>query len=206
MSKVIFDISMSLDGFITAANQTSEDPMGQDTKGSSGQILHQWAQGAADGRADVAVPDTQRPDAFGALVCGRRTYETSLPWWGPDGPSGELRLPLVVVAHQQITEPPPDGIYSIASGIDAALTQAQEKAGGKDISVMGGASIGGQFLTAGLLDEIKIHLVPVVLGSGTPLFAGLVRDHVQLEQIEVQRDDRATHLRYRVASRPTASA
>ncbi len=193
MSKVVFDISMSLDGFITDANETPED-------------LHGWAQadGPADGSTTAAVADTWRPDVFGAIIAGRRTYEDSLPWWGPNGPSGDLRLPDVVVAHGKVTDPPPDGVYSFASGIEDALARAREQAGGKDISVMGGASIGGQFLAAGLLDEIKIHLVPVILGSGTPLFGGVVRDKVPLEQLEVERGGRATHLRYLV-SHPASS-
>lgn len=95
MSKVVFDISMSLDGFITAANQTPED-------------LHDWARadGPADGSTTAAVPDTWRPDVFGAIIAGHRTYEDSLPSWGANGPSGDLRLPLVVVAHEKVTEPP----------------------------------------------------------------------------------------------------
>jgi dihydrofolate reductase len=186
MNRVVFDISMSLDGFVTNANGTPD-------------VLHDWAFGPADGLTPAAVPDTWRPDVFGAIIAGRRTYEDSLPSWGANGPSRQLRLPLVVVAHGEVADPPSDGVYSFASGIDDALAQARAKAGGKDISVMGGGSIGGQFLAAGLLDEIKIHLVPVVLGAGTPLFGvGMVRNHVQLKQLEVERGDKATHLRYAV--------
>ena len=103
MSKRIFEISMSLDGFITATDQSADNPMGHDESGSSGHVLHQWVHNYEHETAEATVPDTRRPDVFGAIICGRRTYETSLPWWQADGPSGPLRLPVVVLASGQPT-------------------------------------------------------------------------------------------------------
>lgn len=198
MSTTVYDISMSLDGYITAGNQTAEDPMGSDQSGSSGQVLHAWAGDHEQDAASVTWPDTRRPDTFGAIVCGRTTYETSLPWWGPDGPSGSLRLPLVVVAHGEVAEPPPDGVYSFAKGAEEALDRARELAGDRAVTVMGGGILAGSLLRAGLLDEIKIHLVPILLGAGTRLFDEIGSAHVHLEPVDVERREKATHLRYRV--------
>lgn len=194
MKRVVFDISMSLDGFIT------------DTKGVP-EGLHDWAFGPGDGSTAAGVPDTWRPEVFGAVIAGWRTYQDSLPSWGSDGPSREFRLPVVVVMHGDgdVVEPPAGGVYSFAHGVEEALTQAQALAGDKYVSVMGGGSIGGQFLTAGLLDELKIHLAPVVLGAGIPLFGGLVRQPVRLQRLEVDAGDEAVHLRYQVVPSATAS-
>jgi dihydrofolate reductase len=95
-------------------------------------------------------------------------------------------------------EIPEGGVYSFADGIEAALARAEEAAGDKDISVMGGANIAQQFIKAGLLDEISIHLVPVLFGSGTRLIENLGSEHVQLETTEVVETKEAIHLRFRV--------
>jgi dihydrofolate reductase len=204
MSKVTFDISMSLDGFMTASNQTAENPLGEHPKGYSGQRLHAWAWGDEEGRADGVLPDSRR-DSTGALICGRRTYDTSLPWWGADGPSGELRLPLVVITHNEPAEVPAESVYTFAGNIEDALAQAREAAAGRDVSVMGGAATGQQFIKAGLVDEIVIHLVPVLLGRGTRMFDHLGPDYIQLAPAEVTDGAAATHLRYRVVGAPADS-
>ena len=118
---------------------------------------------------------------------------------GPNGPSGPKRRPVFVVTHQAPAEQPPGEVYRfVTGGIEAALAQAQAAAHGKDVCVMGGADLGRQYLAAGLLDEISIHLVPVLLGSGTPMFAPFDTGHVTLEPIEVLPTPQATHLRYRI--------
>ena len=205
MGKRIFEISMSVDGFITATDQSADNPMGHDESGSSGHVLHQWVHNYEHETAEATVPDTRRPDVFGAIICGRRTYETSLPWWQADGPSGPLRLPVVVLASGQPTKPPADSVYSFATNVEDAIAQASKLAGGKDISVMGGGTIGGAFLRAGLLDEIKIHVAPVIFGQGTRLFDEVGSRHIHLEQIEAAPRPDATHLRYRVLPGPSKS-
>jgi dihydrofolate reductase len=190
MGKVVYDISMSLDGFITAAGQTPLEPMG-----AGGQRLHDWAFG--DDERDREVLSTGLAGT-GAVITGRRNYTDALPWWGADGPTGPARLPIVVLCHEIPADPPPPGgVYTfVTGGVEQALKQAREAAGDKDVTVMGGAETGRQFLAAGLVDEISIHLVPVVLGGGTPMFTGGLP--VELENISSLQTAAATHLRFRV--------
>jgi dihydrofolate reductase len=191
MGKVIFVISMSLDGYMTASNQTPENPMGD-----GGLRLQDWALDADETNRRYLAAAV---DGLGAVIAGRRTYDTSLPWWGADGPSGPARRPVFVVTHEAPQQRPEHGVYHfVADGIDIALAQAQTAAGDKDVAVMGGADIGRQYLDAGRLDEMEIHLVPVLLGGGTRMFADLPDGHVQLESVDVLPTPAATHLRYRI--------
>ena len=187
MTKVIFDTSMSLDGFMTAAGVRPEAPLGD-----GGERLHEWAMGG-DERGRRLLADAV--GELGAAICGRRTYDQSLPWWGLDGPTGPARRPLVVVTHDPPAEAPPGGVYEFADGIASALERANAAADGATVCVMGGADVGRQFLAAGLIDEIQIHLVPVLFGGGTRMFEELA---VDLEVLEVIEGETATHLRYRV--------
>lgn len=190
MGKVSFDISMSLDGFVTAANRRPEEPMGDD-----GERLHGWAFNSEDERNRKIL---EGGAALGAVIAGRRTYDDSVPWWGPDGPTGPARIPVIVVSHSVPGDIPPGGVYTFAKGIEDALAKAQATAGDKDISVMGGANIAQQFIKAGLLDEISIHLVPVLFGRGLALFEHLGGEHIQLETTEVIDTREAIHMRFRV--------
>jgi dihydrofolate reductase len=191
MGKVVFDISMSLDGFITAANQRPEEPMGD-----GGERLHQWLFG--DDPHDRQVL-TDGATALGAVIAGRRTYDDSLPWWGADGPTGPDRVPVYVLSHDMPEKVPDGGVYTfVTDGIEAALAQARAAAGDKDVTVMGGADTGQQYLRAGLVDELSIHLVPVLFGSGTRMFEHLGDQHLQLEHAGTVQTAAATHLRYRV--------
>lgn len=193
MGTVIFDTSMSLDGFMTAANQTAEQPMGE-----GGLRLMEWAMGDERGRELLEGWVSN----LGASIAGRRTYDTSVPWWGADGPSGSARRPLFVVTHEAPAESPEGGVYTfVTDGIESALKQAQAAAGEKDVTVMGGASIGRQYLAAGLVDEIQIHLVPVLFGDGTRMFDELGEGHLQLETIETIETPAAVHLRFRITGR-----
>jgi dihydrofolate reductase len=191
MGKVIFVISMSLDGYMTAANQTPDNPMGD-----GGLRLQEWAFSADETNQEYLAAAVE---GLGAVIAGRRTYDTSLPWWGADGPSGPARRPVFVVTHEAPETEPEHGVYHfVTDGLDSALAQAQTAAGDKDVTVMGGADLGRQYLDAGLLDEMEIHLVPVLLGGGTRMFAGLPGGHVQLESVDVLPTPAATHLRYRI--------
>jgi dihydrofolate reductase len=191
MGKVFFDISMSLDGFMTAANQRPEEPLGD-----GGERLHEWAFGQDPADREVL---TDGGASTGAVIAGRRTYDDSVPFWGADGPTGPARVPVFVLSHDVPQDTPAGGVYSFATGgITDALDQARAAAGDKDVTVMGGAETGQQFLRAGLIDELSIHLVPVLFGSGTRMFEHLGDQHVQLENAGAVQTPSATHLRFRV--------
>jgi dihydrofolate reductase len=191
MSKVIFDISMSLDGFITATNRTPEEPLGD-----GGEQLHAWAFG------EDAINREYMDSALaslGAIITGRVNYDDSMPFWGSDGPTGPARRPVFVVTHKVPQTSPEDGVYTfVTGGIAAALDQAKTVAGKRDVTVMGGANIGQQYLAAGLVDEISLHLVPVLFGAGTRMFDHLGEQHIKLEPISVLSTPTAIHARYRI--------
>jgi dihydrofolate reductase len=192
MSKVVFSMSMSLDGFMQADNVRPDEPLGD-----GGQRLHEWVFG--DDPTNQRLLKEAIASA-GATICGRRMYDHSLPWWGADGPTSPARLPVFVVTHNPPDESPEGGVYTfVTGGIQAALQQATAVAGDKMVAVGGGADIGQQFIKAGLVDEITIHLVPVLFGSGTRMFENIVgKEHVQLEAANVVHTPTATHLTYRV--------
>ncbi|HEU4354113.1 MAG TPA: dihydrofolate reductase family protein [Actinomycetota bacterium] len=188
MGIVIYDKSMSLDGFIAGANMRLEAGLGDD-----GERLHEWAF-----QDEAGIELIQREVAqLGAVICGRTTYDMSIPHWGADGPTGPARVPLFVLTHGVPDDVPEDGVYTFVDDLETALARARETAGDKNISVMG-ADVGRQFLDAGAVDEISLHLVPVLFGSGTPLFGEGVDEHVTLEFAGVSESPHATHLRYRV--------
>jgi dihydrofolate reductase len=190
---VVFDISMSLDGYVTAAGVRPEEPMGD-----GGQRLHEWAFGADERGREVLA---ERESKVGASIAGRRTYELSVNWWGPDGPGGEARTPTFIVSHGTPGQVPKGSVYTFVNSPIEALELAAAAAGDKDVDVFS-ASIGQQLLRAGRIDEIHVHLVPVLFGAGTRLFEDLGGTHVQLEIIGVGEGSKATHLRYAVAAAP----
>lgn len=192
MSNVIYDISMSLDGYVIAGGATAEEPLGQ-----GGERLHEWAMG--DDPAGRELLENAVAGA-GAFICGRRTYDTSMPGWDADGPTGDARLPVFVVTHQAPADSPEDGVYTFVSGgIESALRQAKETAGAKNIALMGGPDLASQYVRAGLIDRIGIHLVPVLFGGGERLVDHL-GEHVQLEVESVLDTPTATHLLYRITN------
>ena len=193
MGKVIYDISMSLDGFIAGANVRPE--AGWAGLGDGGERLHDWGFNSADPRnreIEEALLATT-----GAVIVGRTTYNLSIPNWGADGPTGAARVPTVVVSHSVPQDIPDGGVYTFVDSVEAALETAKKAAGDKDVVIQGG-NIAQQFITLGLVDEIFIHLVPMLFGSGTRLIEELGGEHVQLETTEVIETKEAIHLRFRV--------
>jgi len=188
MGSVIYDKSMSLDGFIAGANVRLEAGLGDD-----GERLHDWAFRDPAG-TELIQGEVAK---LGAVICGRRTYDMSIPHWGPDGPTGPARVPLFVLSHGVPDDVPEGGVYTFVGDLETGVARAREVAGDRNISVMG-ADVGGQLLRAGVVDEVSVHLVPVLFGTGTPLFRDLGDEHVTLELVEQRESRYATHLRYRV--------
>ena len=190
MGNVILDISVSLDGFVTAANPRLGEGLGDD-----GEILHEWAFRSDDPRNHELLNQSAH---LGALIAGRTTYDISIPWWQADGPTGAARIPVIVVSHTVPETLPEGGVYTFADSIETAFARAQAAAGEKQVAIMGGANIAQQFLKAGLVDEISLHQAPVIFGSGTQLFENLGNGHIRLGTPEVVATPESTHLRFRV--------
>jgi dihydrofolate reductase len=191
MGKVVMDMSMSLDGFIAAKNDTPDQPLGED-----GQRLHAWYfKDDARELNKVIERDLAR---VGAVIMGRRTYENNTTSWGGQGPLGSV--PCIVLAHAEHV-PPKEAIGPVftfvSEGVESALAKAREIAGDKDIHLMG-ANVQQQFLAAGPLDEIRVDVVPVLLCEGVRLFDHLGSAHISLEQTGVGAGDQVAHLTYRV--------
>ncbi|MEO3802199.1 dihydrofolate reductase family protein [Nonomuraea sp. B1E8] len=191
MSKVVSGISMSLDGFVTGPNVTREQQLGD-----GGEVLHRWLH-EPDPR-DIELLDGMREGA-GALLMGRLSYDLAEGdgGWGDGGPAGPA--PCFVLTHNP---PAPETVRApsvftfVTDGVHSAVERAKAVAGDKVVAVHG-ASVAQQCLAAGLMDEIQIHLAPVLLGGGTRLFEHL-GGRFQLEHVAVIDSPNATHLRYRV--------
>ena len=192
MGKVIFDISMSLDGFITGANP--RPGAGWGGLGEGDEQLHDWGFNSDDPRNREVIAWYT---TVGATLFGRTTYDLSILNWGADGPTGPARTPTVIVSHSVPQDIPSGGVYTFVNGVEAAFETAKNLAGDNNISTTG-ADVAQQLLKLGLIDEISIHLVPVLFGSGTRLFDGLDGEHISLEIMEVTQTAEAIHMRFRV--------
>lgn len=165
MGRVILDLSMSLDGFVAGTNIGAANPLGDD-----GDRLHEWmfSGGTETGRSI----EREIFAGAGAIVMGRRTFDVGKPHWDPD-PQTFRQLPVFVLthrAHEPIADPGGSTFTFVPDGTESVLAQARTAAGGRDVILGGGASLGRQFLKAGLLDEMRIHLVHLLLGTGARLF------------------------------------
>jgi dihydrofolate reductase len=193
MGKVIYDISMSLDGFIAGANVRPE--AGWAGLGDGGERLHDWGFNSVDPRnrevAEAVVA------SMGAVIVGRTTYNVSIPNWGADGPTGAARVPTIVLSHSVPKDTPDGCVYIFVDSVEAAHEEAKKAAGNKDIVVQG-ANTAQQLITLGLIDEISIHLVPMLFGSGIRLFERQGSEHIPLETTDVIETKEAIHLRFRV--------
>ena len=184
MGNVAIDMSMSLDGYIAAPNDTPEQGLGED-----GMRLHNWL---FDDPAVLERVFGNVLEETGAVIMGRRSYDNSIEAWGGKGPLGDV--PCFVVTHRPFATSAPFTV--VTDGIESALTNAREAAGEKRIGLMG-ANIDQQFLAAGLVDEIRIHLVDVLLGGGRRLFDRLP-ERIELERTTLSETGGVTHLEYRV--------
>ena len=185
MGNVVIDMSMSLDGYIAAPDDNPQQGLGED-----GMRLHNWA---FDDPSVFERVYGNLIEETGGVIMGRRSYDNSIEAWGGKGPLGDV--PCFVVTHRAF-EPPSPIFTVVTDGVEHALAKAQEVAADKRIGIMG-ADVDRQLLAAGLVDEIRIHLVDVLLGGGRRLFDELPR-RIELEQTGLSQTDGVTHLEYRV--------
>lgn len=204
MGKVTVNISMSLDGFIAGPNASPTNPLGD-----GGDRLHQWVYKLESWRERHGLEGGESSrdaeileEAFtnvGAAILGRRMFDEGEEPWGDNPP---FHMPVFVVTHEAREKMVKEGgttFTFVTDGIESALRQAKAAAGDRDISVAGGANIIQQYLKAGLLDEIQIHLVPVLFGGGIRLFDHPGADQIELENARVVESSDVTHLKFRVA-------
>lgn len=193
MGKVIFDITASLDGFVAGPNDGPENPMGD-----GGMRLFDWyfANQETSQAPEAIDPEIQEQavQTVGAIVSGRRTYENAHGWNGEH----PMRVPVFVVTHKP---PKLTGKFNgsfVTDGVESAIRQAQAVAGGKAVAVAS-PNIAHQCLQAGLLDELSLHIVPVLLGGGVSLFEQLNIKPVELECTSAVNTPKVTHLTYCVS-------
>ena len=213
MGRVIFEITMSVDGFVAGPNPSLEDPLGQ-----GGMQLHDWAtetaawrerHGLEGGEANAdSELIAESLASQGALIMGRRMFSSgSGPWeddpnrdgwWGDDPP---FRNPVFILTHharEPVSKENGTTFTFVTDGIAAALERARDAAGDMDVHVVGGADVVQQYLAAGLIDEFDLHVAPLLLGEGTHLFGHLGSDLPEVELTRVIDSPKAAHLRYRV--------
>ncbi|HEY8738060.1 MAG TPA: dihydrofolate reductase family protein [Candidatus Dormibacteraeota bacterium] len=209
MSSVTCQISISLDGFVAGPNQSLENPIGE-----GGMRLHQWVFETASWRQQhgedggvVSADSEVAEEVFrnvGAYIMGRKMFgggdgpwnRAWTGWWGDEPP---YHAPVFVLTHHPRDPLSMQGgttFTFVTDGIVAALAQARSAAGPKDVTIAGGAQTVQQFLKAGVLDELYLHIVPVVLGSGERLLENV--GDPTLEPITVIASPAVTHVKYRV--------
>lgn len=201
MAKLTANISVSLDGFVAGPNDNPEQGLGE-----GGERLHDWMFGLESWRREHGLEGGEASQAAnslgdifanaGAIIIGRRMFDLGEKPWGDPPP---FHRPVFIVthrAHERLDKAGGTSYIFMTDGIDSALRQAQAAAGDKDVTVGGGANIIQQYLNAGLLDEIQLHLVPVMLGGGTRLFDGMKPR--ELETLQTIDAGGATHLKFRV--------
>ena len=209
MSSVTCQISISLDGFVAGPNQSFENPIGE-----GGMRLHQWVFGTESWRRQQGLDGGERNEdsdviddhvaGIGAYIMGRKMFgggdgpwdETWTGWWGEDPP---FHTPVFVLTHHSREPLPMQGgtIFNfVTDGIESALEQARSAAGDKVVSIAGGASAVRQYLAAGLLDELYLHIVPVILGAGERLLEDVGDPNMQ--PVSVTASPTVTHVKYRI--------
>ena len=214
MSKLRCQISTSLDGFVAGPDQSMEDPLGV-----GGERLHDWVVELASwreahGLEGGVVNESSRIvdeslENVGAGIMGRNMFGPPgggpwndgvwEGWWGADPP---YHCPVFVLTHHPREPLEMEGgttFYFVTDGIERALERAREAAGDKDVVLWGGACVVNQYLAAGLLDELELHVVPRLLGGGARLFEGVGSSDLALEQVRAVEAPGVTHLTYTLA-------
>jgi dihydrofolate reductase len=213
VSKLRFNITMSLDGYVAGRNPSIENPLGE-----GAEHLHDWLFGLKTFRGihgdtsggKTGINDGVLREAFenvGATIMGRNMFgggpgpwgkQPWKGWWGDDPP---YHHPVFVLTHQPREPLLMQGgttFFFVTDGIESALKQARDAANGKDVALGGGVNVAQQYLAAGLIEELEIHVVPLLFGSGARLFDNLDGRKVKLEPIRTIAGPGVTHLKYRV--------
>jgi dihydrofolate reductase len=200
MGRVICDLTISADGYSAGLNQTEDRPFGDDGGDGWGNKLHEWlVETPEENRAE-----TDQMTAARAFIMGRNMFgpvrgewdRAWNGWWGDDPP---FHAPVFVLTHHAREPQPMEGgttYYFVTDGIESALTQARMAAGDGDVAVQGGATTVNQYLAAGLIDELRLHIAPLTLGAGTRLFEGV--PPLKLEQVKARAARLVTHVTYLV--------
>jgi dihydrofolate reductase len=211
VSRLRFRISISLDGFIAGPDQSVENPLG-----IGGEQLHEWVLPLAAWRAPHGLPGGEVNESskvveeeqagIGATIMGRNMFgghpgpwnpnDPWNGWWGDEPPFHHPVFVLTHHAREPLALKGGTTFTFVTDGVESALDQAREAAGGKDVMVGGGADVAQQYLRAGLVDEMEIHLVPVLLGGGERLFDGVGRDLHALELERTVATPGVVHLKF----------
>ncbi len=211
MAKLKLNMTMSLDGYVAGPNQSLENPLGEGALG-----LHDWAfatrafreaHGMGDG-GETGLDDSYAArwnENIGATIMGRNMFgpirgpwggEEWTGWWGDDPP---FHTPVFVLTHHARDPVELQGgttFHFVTGGIEAALEQAAEAAGGRDVTLGGGASAAQQYLRAGLVNDLEVHVVPVLLGGGSRLFESLDGAAAGFECVRVTSSSAVAHFTY----------
>ena len=208
MTHLRLNISTSLDGYVAGPSPTLEEPLGK-----GGEQLHDWVvrlegwrkpHGLEGGEVNEDTPVFERSLGAGATIMGRRMFSggsgpweddpNANGWWGDEPP---FHTPVFVLTHH----PREDLVLGetrfvfVTDGIESALEQARAAAGDRFVALGGGADVARQYLDARLLDELTLHIAPVLLGGGTRLFDGVMP--AELELVDVVSSSAVTHITYR---------
>ena len=216
MGKLRFQITIALDGYVAGPNQSVENPLGE-----GGMRLHEWAfklksfreMHGDTGGGETGTNDDVVREAFaniGATIMGRNMFgggpgpwgkEPWNGWWGDDPP---FHTPVFVLTHharEPLVMKGGTTFVFVTDGIRSALERAREAAGRCDVALGGGANVAQQYLAAGLIEEMEIHLVPILLGGGARLLDNLPASEVRLEPVRTIEGPGVTHIKYRVVTR-----
>lgn len=218
MAELRLNMTISLDGYVAGPDQSLEEPLG-----IGGRTLHEWMialrsfrdahgmEGGATGPDDEVVAESMQ--GIGATIMGRNMFgpvrgpwgdDAWRGWWGDDPP---FHTPVFVLTHQPRAPLTMEGgtvFHFVTEGIEAALAQAMDAAGGRDVALGGGAQTVRQYLAAGLVDDMQIHVVPVLLGDGERLFEGTDGAQTRLRLVRTVASPTVTHHRYRREGAPPA--
>jgi dihydrofolate reductase len=192
MGKTRAGMSMSLDGFIAGPNVRVDNGMGDD-----GDRLHDWMF-AGKSESEAAEYEREKFASTGAVLMGRTMLDMGIGPWG-DEPG--FHAPVFVVTHrvhEPIARQGGTTYTFVTDGPDAALRMAREAAAGRDVYVAGGAAIARYYFAAGAIDELRLHIVPILLGNGTPLFNGLDRTAIEFDTDAEVDTQGVVHMRFRI--------